>query len=209
MRRSLVALGLGALLMGVSSCTENIALIGRPTIPEGQPDVVGTVERIDTAARRIDLRLSGGERRSIGYTADAQVLEQGREYPITKLARGDRVAAQVRQNERGDSYADLIRIRENTRIQENAPRRNPERASVPAPKIQTLSGTVGIVNRRDNYFELNSKPGETVFVALSPNVRDSDRDRFGTLHSGDQVRVEGKFTNRDRFEMLSFLNNEY
>jgi hypothetical protein len=189
--------------MSVLGCTENIALIGRPTIPEGQPDVVGTVERIDTAARRIDLQLNGGERRSIGYTADAQVLERGREYPITKLAAGDRVAAQVRQNERGESYANLIRI------QENAPRRNPERASVPAPKIQTLSGTVGIVNRRDNSFELNSKPGETVAVALSPNVRDSDRDRFSTLRSGDHVRVEGKFTNRDRFEMLSFLNNEY
>lgn len=203
MRRTLVALALGTLLMSVLGCTENIALIGRPTIPEGQPDVVGTVERIDTAARRIDLQLNGGERRSIGYTADAQVLERGREYPITKLAAGDRVAAQVRQNERGESYANLIRI------QENAPRRNPERASVPAPKIQTLSGTVGIVNRRDNSFELNSKPGETVAVALSPNVRDSDRDRFSTLRSGDHVRVEGKFTNRDRFEMLSFLNNEY
>ena len=203
MRRTLVALALGTLLMSVSSCTENIALIGRPTIPEGQPDVVGTVERVDTATRRIDLRLSDGERRSITLTADAQVLERGREYPITKLARGDLVAAQVRQNERGDTYTNLIRI------QENAPRRNPERASVPAPKIQTLSGTVGIVNRRDNYFELNSKPGETVFVALSPNVRDSDRDRFSALHSGDQVRVEGKFTNRDRFEMLSFLNAEY
>lgn len=203
MRRTLVALALGTLLMSVLGCTENIALIGRPTIPEGQPDVVGTVERIDTAARRIDLQLNGGERRSIGYTADAQVLERGREYPITKLAAGDRVAAQVRQNERGESYANLIRI------QENAPRRNPERASVPAPKIQTLSGTVGIVNRRDNFFELNSKPGETVAVALSPNVRDSDRDRFSTLRSGDHVRVEGKFTNRDRFEMLSFLNNEY
>jgi len=203
MRRSLVAFALGTLLMGVPSCTENIALIGRPTIPEGQPDLVGTVDRVDTAARRIDLRLSGGERRSIGYSADAQVLERGREYPITRLAPGDRVAAQVRQNERGDSYANLIRI------QENAPRRNPERASVPAPKIQTLSGTVGIVNRRDNYFELNSKPGETVSVALSPYVRDSDRNRFSALHSGDQVRVEGKFINRDRFEMLSFLNNEY
>lgn len=203
MRRTLVALALGTLLMSVPSCSENIALIGRPTIPEGQPDVVGTVERVDTAARRIDLRLSGGERRSIAYSVNAQVLERGREYPITKLARGDLVAAQLRQNQRGDSYADLIRIRE------NAPHRNPERASVPAPKIQTLSGIVGIINRRDSYFELNSRPGETVFVALSPNVRDSDRDRFSALHSGDQVRVEGKFTNRDRFEMLSFLNSEY
>src|ERR1044071_1729946 len=203
MRRTLVALTLGTLLMSVPGCMEDIALIGRPTIPEGQPDVVGTVERVDSAARRIDLRLSGGARRSIGYTADAQVLERGREYPITKLAPGDRIAAQVRENERGESYADLIRI------QESALRRNPERASVTAPKIQALSCSGDIVNRRDNSFELNSKPGETVSVALSPNVRDSDRDRFSALHSGDHVRVEGKFTNRDRFEMLSFLNNEY
>lgn len=203
MRHILVALALGTLLMSVPGCMENIALIGRPTIPEGQPDVVGTVERVDTAARRINLRVSGGERRSIGYSEDAQVLERGREYPITRLAPGDLVAAQVRQDERGDSYANLIRI------QENAPRRNPDQASVPAPKIQTLSGTVGVVNRRDNLFELNSQPGETVSVALSPYVRDSDRDRFSTLRSGDHVKIEGKFINRDRFEMLSFLNDEY
>jgi len=189
--------------MSVPGCMENIALIGRPTIPEGQPDVVGTIERVDAAARRIDLRLSGGERRSIGYSADAQVLERGREYPITKLAPGDRVAAQVRQDERGEAYTNLIRI------QENGPRRNPERASVPAPKIQTLSGTVGIVNRRDNSFELNSRPGETVSVGLSPYVRDSDRDRFSALRSGDHVRIEGRFTKPERFEMLSFLNDEY
>lgn len=203
MRRVFVAVALGTLLMSVPGCMEDIALIGRPTLPEGEPDVAGTIERIDTAARRIYLRSGSGERRAIAYSADAQVLERGREYPITRLAPGDRVAAQVRENERGESYANLIRI------QENAAGQSPECAPVPAAKIQTLSGTVGIVNRRDHSFELNSRPGETVSVALSPYVRDSDRDRFEILRSGDRVRIEGKFVNRERFEMLSFLNDEY
>jgi hypothetical protein len=45
-------------------------------------------------------------------------------------------------------------------------------------------------------------------VALSQYVRDSDIERFQTLRSGDHVRIEGKYVGRDRFEMLSFLNDE-
>ena len=45
--RAAALLALGTLLTGVPGCMENIALIGRPTIEEGQDDVVGEVERVD------------------------------------------------------------------------------------------------------------------------------------------------------------------
>ena len=75
------------------------------------------------------------------------------------------------------------------------------------PRIESLSGTAQSVNQRDDSFELNVQPNPIV-VALSTNVRDANRERFRTLHSGDRVRIEGRFIGRDRFEMLSFLNNE-
>jgi hypothetical protein len=191
---SLVALVM--LLIGVAGCMENIALIGRPTIEEGQGDVVGEVERLDVSARRIYLRPNKSDRRVVAFSTDAQVLYRGREYPVARLKPGDVVAMQVKRNSRGDSYADLIRIQENSTVPSSASR------------IETLTGRVESVNRRDNSFELDDQSGPPISVLLSEYVRDSDRDRFRTLRAGAHVRIEGKFTARDRFEMLSFLNDD-
>jgi hypothetical protein len=191
---SLVALVM--LLIGVAGCMENIALIGRPTIEEGQDDVVGEVERLDVSARRIYLRPNKSDRRVVAFSTDAQVLYRGREYPVARLKPGDVVAMQVKRNSRGDSYVDLIRIQENSTVPSSASR------------IETLTGRVESVNRRDNSFELDDQSGPPISVLLSEYVRDSDRDRFRTLRAGAHVRIEGKFTARDRFEMLSFLNDD-
>lgn len=200
--RAAALLALGMFLIGVPGCMENIALIGRPTIEEGQDDVVGEVERVDLSARRIYLRPNKSDRRVIGFSTDAQVLYRGREYPVARLKPGDIIAMQVKRNSRGDSYADLIRIQENSTTQ--------SRGDVPssASRIQTLAGRVESVNRHDNSFKLDDQSGPPVSVLLSEYVRDSDRDRFRTLRAGAHVRIEGKFTARDRFEMLSFLNDD-
>lgn len=200
---ALVLLAVGMLVAGISGCMEQIALFPRPTISEGEPDVTGTVERVDTSAHRLYLRSDGGERRTVTLSNDAQVFYRGREYPITRLASGDVVTMQIKRDQRGESYVDLIRIQEEA----STDRGLREEATAP-PRIETLSGTVQSVNRRDNSFELDNQPNP-VIVALSGNVRDSDRERFQTLRSGDRVRIEGRFIGRDRFEMLSFLNDEY
>jgi hypothetical protein len=195
-------LALGMLLISVPGCMENIALIGRPTIEEGQNDVVGEVERVDLSGRWIYLRPNKSDRRVVALSLDAQVLDRGREYPLGRLKPGDVVAMQVKRDSRGDSYADLIRIQESPASQ--------RRGDVPSsvPRIETLAGRVVSVNRRDNSFELDDQSGPPVSVRLSEYVRDSDRDRLRTLRAGDHVRIEGKFTQRDRFEMLSFLNDD-
>jgi len=200
--RATSLLALGMLLISIPGCMENIALIGRPTIEEGKDDVVGEVERVDLASRRIYLRPNKSDRRVVAFSADAPVLYRGREYPVARLEPGDVVAMQVRRDSRGDSYADLIRLQENPASQ--------SRRDVPssAPRIETLAGRVESVNRRDNSFELDDQSGPPVSVRLSEYVRESDRDRFRTLRAGAHVRVEGKFTARDRFEMLSFLNDD-
>jgi hypothetical protein len=78
-----------------------------------------------------------------------------------------------------------------------------------ARRIERLAGTVESINRRNDSFELNNQPGKIVSVDLSEYVRDSDKERFRTLRTGDRVRIEGKYVGSDRFEMLSFLNDEY
>jgi hypothetical protein len=202
-RGAVLVLALGTFLMGVPGCMEDIALFPRPSLPEGQPDVVGAVERVDLDARRLYLRPNGGERRVVGYSRDAQVFYRGRQYPVTRLVPGDVVALQIRHDTRGEPYVDLIRVQE-----ENVSDRV-KREDFAAPRIERLAGTVESINRRGDSFELNNRPGQIVSVALSEYVRDSDRERFRTLRSGDHVRIEGKYVSRDRFEMLSFLNDEY
>src|SRR6185503_19963469 len=108
---SIVALAMP--LIGIAGCMEHIALIGRPTIVEGQSDVRAEVERVDRDSRRLYLRPDKGERRVIAYSADAHVLYCGREYPVTRLEPGDVVALQVKRDGRGESYTDLIRLQEN------------------------------------------------------------------------------------------------
>ena len=44
-----------------------------------------------------------------------------------------------------------------------------------------------------------------VIVSLSDHARRSDVDHFRALRSGDYVRVEGRFLNRERFEVDSFF----
>jgi hypothetical protein len=116
---------------------------------------------------------------------------------------------QMKRDTRGESYVDLIRVQEETRIrEENVSDRTRREDLTAAPRIERLAGTVQSINRRDNSFELDNRPGQMVSVALSQYVRDSDIERFQTLRSGDHVRIEGKYVGRDRFEMLSFLNDE-
>jgi len=165
--------------------------------------VIGAVERVDVAAHRLYLRSNSGERNSVAFTDDAQVFDRGREFPITRLAPGDVVAMQIMRDTRGESYVDLVRLREAARAD-----RGLRDETMPPPHIEMLSGTIQRVSRSDDSFELENSLNKMVSVALSEYVRDSDRERFQKLRSGDQVKIEGRFIGRDRFEMLSFLNNE-
>jgi predicted RNA-binding protein len=189
-------------LIGVVGCMENIALIGRPTIAEGESDVRGAIERVDFSSRRIYLRPNDSDRRVVAYSADAKVLYRGREYPLTRLETGDVVALQVKRDSRGDSYTDLIRVQENVREQSRT-----ERPSA-AAQIQTLAGRVNRIDLRGNSFDLDDQQSQPVLVVLSESARDSDRERLRRLKDGDRVRIEGRFMGRDRFELLSFLNEE-
>ncbi|HVO93623.1 MAG TPA: hypothetical protein VMT22_12315 [Terriglobales bacterium] len=202
LKRAVLFLALALLLASASACMENVALIGRPTIPEGQDDIVGEVVRVDMSSRRIYLRSQGGTDRTVAFSPDARVLDHGRDYPIGRLARGDIVALQTKQDSRGDSFTDLIRIQENSRTEDR------NELSTSAPQIQALSGRVDRVNLRGNSFDLEDQPGRPIVVVLSANARDSDRQHFRDLRTGDHVRVEGRFTDRERFELLSFLNDE-
>jgi hypothetical protein len=131
-------------------------------------------------------------------------MYRGREYPVSQLEAGDIVAMQLRRDSRGNSYTDLIRVQES--IQDRNQRRGD--ISRAATGIQTVDGRVEQVDFQRNSFEMRDQSRERVFVSLPDNARRSDVDRFRALRSGDYVRVEGRFLDRERFELENFLRDD-
>jgi hypothetical protein len=186
----------------------NFALVGRDTLPDrtSQPledEIVATVERLDTGSREISLRPNDGRTRVVGYSTDARVMYRGREYPVSQLEVGDVVVMQVRQDSRGNSYTDLIRIQESIRDRDQS-RGDTSR---PGTEIQTVDGMVERVDLQRNSVEIRDRSRGRVIVSLPDNARRSDVDRFRALRSGDYVRVEGRFLDRERFELETFLRD--
>jgi hypothetical protein len=199
------ALGL-TLAMGltaIAACSDNIALVGRPALQLDQDEFFAEIDRLDTSSREIHLRPNESRKRVVGYSADARALYRGREYPVAQLESGDQVSMQLKQDSRGNSYTDLVRVHESIRD------RNPDRgaAAQPATAMQTVDGRVEHVDFQRSSFELSDRSRQSVFVSLPNNARRSDLDRFRALRAGDYVRVEGRFTSNNRFELESFFRD--
>jgi hypothetical protein len=93
------------------------------------------------------------------------------------------------------------------RVHESIRDWNPDRGAAdhPATALQTVDGRVEHVDFQRSSFELSDQSRKSVFISLPNNARRSDLDRFRELRTGDYVRVEGRFTNNDRFELESFF----
>lgn len=168
----------------------------------GQPDrrdLVGEVERVDTSSREIHLRDNSGRTSVVGYDASTRVIYRGRESSVSQLEAGDLVAVELKEDSRGNFYTNLIRVQKSVHDRGGTAR--------PGTGIQTVEGRVKRVDRQRSSFELRSQSGERIFVSLPYNARRSDVDRVRGLRVGDYVRIEGRFLDRDRFELENFLRD--
>lgn len=206
---AVLGLTLALALTAIAGCSDNnFALVGRDTLPPSAtqtvPDeIVAEVERLDTSSREIHLRPNDSRTRVVDYTTDARVMYRGREYSVSQLEAGDIVAMQLKQDSRGNSYTDLIRVQESIRDRDQS-RGDTSRAGT---GIQTMDGRVARVDFQGSSFEINAQSRETVLVSLPYNARRSDVDRFRALRVGDYVRVEGRFLDQERFELENFLRD--
>jgi len=207
--RTALGLTLALALTAIAGCSDNnFALVGRDTLPDrtsqAVPDeIVARVEQVYAASREIHLRPNDGRTRVVGYSTDTRVMYRGREYPVSQLEVGDIVAMQLRQDSRGNSYTDLIRVQESIRDRDQS-RGDTSR---PGTGIQTVDGWVERVDFQRSSFEMRDQSRERVLVSLPSNARRSDVDRFRALRAGDYVKVEGRFLDRERFELENFLRD--
>ena len=125
------------LLLSSAGC-ESIALMPRPAIddradvsrrdldrrdldrrPENRADisrsqaaeeVTGTVQKVDQNRREIQLRTTEGRMTVIKYDPATVVYNREREMPVDELRYGDLILIKIVKNNRGEQYADLIRL---------------------------------------------------------------------------------------------------
>ncbi len=74
-------------------------------------------------------------------------------------------------------------------------------------RLQTVDGRVERVDVQRSTFEVRDQFGKRVIVSLRADARSSDVDRLRGLREGDYVRVEGRFLDRERFELENFLRD--
>jgi len=201
--RAAASLTLVMAMTVATGCMENIALVGRPTLEEGQEDIVGEVARVDTSFRQIYLRATESRTRVVGYSANAQVVYRGRDYAVTRLEPGDLVAMQANQDSRGNYYTDMIRVQESVQERNQSRRGDAGQDS----RIQMLDGRVEQLDVQRRSFEIRDQSRERVIVSIPSDAERSDVDRFRALRDGDYVRIEGRFLDRQRFELATFLRD--
>ena len=152
----------------------------------------GEVREVNTRRREIDLRSDDGRTRTLTYDGSTRVVYRRSEYSVANLQRGDEVAVRV-QDGPGRPYAELIRVRRSVQNRADA-----------GDRLERLDARVEYVNTQRGTFEVRDR-GRTITVSMPSDPRRNDQDRFRRLRPGDQVRIEGYFEARDRFELEAFL----
>jgi hypothetical protein len=162
----------------------------------GGSDLVGEVRAIDTRARQIDLTTDTGRRFLVRYDNNTRVTYRQRDYAVANLEPGDYVALRAEQDRDGRYFTDLITVRES--VQERGGSGN-------LGRLDRLEGRVEYVDSRRGTFEIRDRNNRLVVVSLPYDAPRVISERFKRLRQGDYVRLEGRFVNRERFEVENFV----
>ena len=73
-------------------------------------------------------------------------------------------------------------------------------------RSNVIEGTVERIQYDMGVFDVRTRTGELVTVSIPYNARTPDVDNFRRLRTGDYVRVEGQFVNRDNLQLYAFLS---
>jgi hypothetical protein len=161
-------------------------------------DVVGEVQSIDARAREIEVRTDGGRTAVLRYDDRTQVVYRQRNYPVANLERGDYIAARVQQDRDRRDYTDTITVRES--VQD---RGGDRRGS--SGRLDRIEGRVEHIDPRRGTFELRDSRDRLMVVSVPFNAPRQVMDQFNRLREGDNVRIEGRSSGNDRFELENFL----
>ena len=165
----------------------------------GGNDIVGEVRYVDARAREIEVRTEAGRTVNVRYDNRTRVTYRQKDYSVSNLEPGDYVAMRTQQDRDGRLYTDLVAVRESAQDRSGAGGRIGR-----SDRLDRFEGTVEYVDARRGTFEVRER-GRLVVVSVGFNAPRPVMDRFNRLRQGDFVRIEGRFSNPDRFELENFL----
>jgi len=165
----------------------------------GGSDIVGEVRYVDARAREIEVRTEAGRTVNVRYDNRTRVTFRQKDYSVSNLEPGDYVAMRAQQDRDGRLFTDLVTVRE------SAQDRGGSGGRIGRPdRLERFEGTVERVDARRGTFEVRDR-GRLVVVSVAFNAPRSVMERFNRLRQGDVVRIEGRFSNQDRFDLENFL----
>ena len=200
MKMAVRAIGLLTIaLLVVAGCHEPGHVDGPGDYGNIRNDVIGEVRYVDARAREIEVRSESGRTVIVKYDNRTRVTYRQKDYSVSNLEPGDYVALRTQQDRDGQLYTDLVAVRESAQDQGGTGGRigRPDR-------LDRFEGTVEYVDARRGTFELRER-GRLVVVSVPFNASRSVMERFNRLRQGDFVRIEGRFSNQDRFDLENFL----
>jgi translation initiation factor IF-1 len=190
MRTKLILLG--ALMIGLGSGCENIALMPRAAIdaPDAPRSITATVNGIDTRLQEFYLRTANNQHYVVNYTNETRVLDRGREQALSKISAGDEVRVDVRQGTDRRLYADQITL--------------VSAGGAAAAGIRTVQGTVERFLPERGLIELRLVNGELLTVYVPESSSQATRSRLARIREGDVVSIEGERLGANRMELVAF-----
>ena len=199
MKNAARAIGLLAIaLLVLTGCHEPGHVDGPGDYGSGN-DVIGEVRYVDARAHEIEVRSESGRTVIVKYDNRTRVTYRQKDYSLANLEPGDYVALRTQQDRDGRLYTDLIAVRE------SAQDRGGSGARIGRPdRLNRFEGTVEYVDARRGTFEIRDR-GRLVVVSVGFNAPRPVMERFNRLRQGDFVRIEGRFSNQDRFDLENFL----
>ena len=102
-----------AAMLSATGCAQAGALgeiLGGVMGPQGEGQqgqggqVVAEIQQIDARQGVMQIRTQNGQTGTVRFDQNTRVVYQQREYNVTALERGDVVAFQVQQDQRGNAY---------------------------------------------------------------------------------------------------------
>jgi hypothetical protein len=207
-----------AMVLGLVTITGCVPVETRPTLNEARLGKVGgslasdvdlragevraEVLRVDPVRHEIRVRTYDGRDRLLTYDVGrTRVSYHGWDYTADNLESGDIIAFQT--SPRDSNYLEVVRVQEPVQARTGSTIARPV---PPAPRANIVEGTVERIQYDMGVFDVRTRSGDLVTVSIPYRASTADVDNFRRLRTGDYVRLEGEFVNRDNLQLVSFLS---
>jgi hypothetical protein len=161
-------------------------------------EIRAEVMQVTPSRNELQVRADDNRARVLRYDPGrTRVTYSGRDYAVENLEAGDVIAYHTQGR---DGIVDTIRVQQPVQARAASPLPG---SGMALPRGEVLEGTVDRIDYDRGIFDVRTRDRGTISVALPFNARTSDVDVFRRLRTGDTLRVEGEFINRDNFQVSS------